>query len=218
MNAYITVHGMHHITGITEQPLNNSLWIVGFNMGDIPENPNPYAEPFYHAYIAEAPSGSNETQAVSLSGGHDLALPLSVVWTTPPEPPAECGNVDINSDGRVDFEDFAVLALYWLIADCNGSDNCLRADINCDNFIDIEDMTILAENWLASSFCNRADINNDRVVNSIDFASIAKYWLVDDCSLFNNCEGADIDGNNTINLNDIAILAQYWLEPNCTVP
>jgi hypothetical protein len=79
----IAINGMHHVTSITEDPTTGSLWIAGFNMEQIPQYPNPFQLPFYYPYLAEVHSGSNSGQAMPLFdlSSHDLALPMSVIWT-----------------------------------------------------------------------------------------------------------------------------------------
>jgi hypothetical protein len=79
----ITINGMHHVTSIAEDPTTGSLWIAGFNMEQIPQYPNPFQLPFYYPYLAEVQSDSDSGQAIPLFdlGSHDLALPMSVIWT-----------------------------------------------------------------------------------------------------------------------------------------
>jgi len=79
----ITINGMHHVTGITEDPITKSLWLVGFNMDQIPQYPNPTQWPFYYPYLTEVHYDSNSGQAVPLfdPASHDLALPMSIIWT-----------------------------------------------------------------------------------------------------------------------------------------
>ena len=79
----ITINGMQHVTDITEDPATGTLWIVGFNMVQIPQYPNPFQMPFYDPCLAEIPLGSNNGQAEPLynPASHDLALPMSIIWT-----------------------------------------------------------------------------------------------------------------------------------------
>jgi len=80
----ITLTGMQHVTGITEDPVTGSLWVVGFNMEIVPLYPNPTQPPFYYPYLAEIAQDSNKINLISLLDpvSHDLALPVSVVWNT----------------------------------------------------------------------------------------------------------------------------------------
>ncbi len=143
----ITVNGMHHVAGITEEPATGSLWIVGFNMDSFPQWPNPFQPPFYHPCLAEVPYGSNIVQAESIydPDTHDLALPTSIVWTKP----VKCGGADIDGDGKVNFVDLAVLGSAWLAgigdAEWNSDGNI---SVPADAFIDNRDLAVLAEHWL----------------------------------------------------------------------
>jgi hypothetical protein len=81
----ITINDMHHATGITEDPQTGTLWVVGFNMYDIPPYPNPTLSAFYHPFLARIPYDSNNVQQPTPLfdyDRHDLALPLSIVWTS----------------------------------------------------------------------------------------------------------------------------------------
>ena len=79
----ITIDGMQHIAGITEDATTGQLWILGFNMYSVPEYPNPTIPPFYLPCLANVAPGNDHVQAQSLydPGSHDLAFPLSIVWT-----------------------------------------------------------------------------------------------------------------------------------------
>jgi hypothetical protein len=56
---------------------------------------------------------------------------------------------DINEDGTVNLEDFAVLAGWWLYDDaCVVSDWCEGSDFDRSNTVDLIDLTTLTENWL----------------------------------------------------------------------
>lgn len=54
---------------------------------------------------------------------------------------------DIVMDGRVDLEDFALLAGRWQDGSCAG-DNCGGADANGDGVVNIGDLSIIANAWL----------------------------------------------------------------------
>jgi hypothetical protein len=79
----ITIDGMQHVTGITEDPATETLWVVGFNMINAPQYPNPYLPAFYYPYLAKVLNSGDDVQLISLydPGLHDLALPMSIVWT-----------------------------------------------------------------------------------------------------------------------------------------
>ncbi|AQQ09873.1 hypothetical protein L21SP3_01693 [Sedimentisphaera cyanobacteriorum] len=60
---------------------------------------------------------------------------------------------DINQDFRVDFQDYAVLAKFWL-DDISAQTDVMahRADLEEDDFIDYQDLFVLADNWLECTF------------------------------------------------------------------
>ena len=53
---------------------------------------------------------------------------------------------DLDGDSDVDFDDYAILAAYWLRTDCAG---CGGADWNCDERLDLLDLLDFAAGWLA---------------------------------------------------------------------
>jgi len=59
-----------------------------------------------------------------------------------------CGYVDFNCDGRVDFKDLAVLALYWSQTNCG---QCGGADITGDEQVNIRDVNVVAKYWLTAT-------------------------------------------------------------------
>ncbi|MHC4557044.1 MAG: hypothetical protein ACYS80_07035, partial [Planctomycetota bacterium] len=75
---------------------------------------------------------------------HDLALPMSVVWTSA----ATCGGVDLDQSGDVSFSDLAVLAGYWLDTNCAEPQWCDGADADQSQTVDTVDLAILTQNWL----------------------------------------------------------------------
>ena len=83
----ITINGMQHVTGITEDPVTGSLWVIGFNMEAVSLYPNPFQPPFYHPYLAEIGQDNKKISLKSLLDpiSHDLALPMSIIWTAKAE-------------------------------------------------------------------------------------------------------------------------------------
>jgi len=150
----IDVNGMGHISDITEDPLNGSLWVVGFEMQDIPLYIYLSDAPFYEPYLAEIPYGSSgPVQAISLSDANDLALPMSIVWTGTVVPEEKCGGADLDQSGDVSFTDFAILASWYrLDSDCADSNDCEGADLepeaSPDGDVDIKDVAVFALHWL----------------------------------------------------------------------
>jgi len=140
----VTIEGIGHVTGIAEDPGTCSLWIAGFSM-EAPEWPTPGEEPFYSPRLAVLPADSNDAQLMDIedSDSHDLALPMSVIWTR------RCGGADLSGDGGVDFDDFAELASRFLAESGQG-----RYDIDCDltspadGTIDFKDLLTFTNFWL----------------------------------------------------------------------
>ncbi|MHC4387463.1 MAG: hypothetical protein ACYSX1_02530 [Planctomycetota bacterium] len=139
----ITISGMGHITGISEDPESGTLWVVGFTIPEIPTESDVHNEivlnevPFYRPYFATVPADSNgPIEAMRLSDYSDpnysLALPLSIVWT----------------DNRIDSSDFAIFAEHWCHTDCNDPDWCDGADLDESTVVDYNDLGILTRNWL----------------------------------------------------------------------
>ncbi|MFC1604650.1 hypothetical protein ACFL5F_06445 [Planctomycetota bacterium] len=85
----ITINGLQHITNITEDPINKRFWIVGFNIDytQVDANyavfMNPGLSAFYSPYWTSMSYNSNDVDldAYTISGQHNLALPISIVWT-----------------------------------------------------------------------------------------------------------------------------------------
>lgn len=79
----ITINDLQHITSLTEDTQTGTLWIVGFNMYDIPLYPNPYQMAFYYPFLAKIPNDGDNVEVLPLydPDSHDLALPMSILWT-----------------------------------------------------------------------------------------------------------------------------------------
>jgi hypothetical protein len=79
----VTINGMQHITDITEDPQTGTLWIAGFNMYDIPLYPNPNQTAFYYPFLAKIAKDSDDFEVLPIydPDSHDLALPMSILWT-----------------------------------------------------------------------------------------------------------------------------------------
>lgn len=59
-------------------------------------------------------------------------------------------NPDLNNDGIVNSEDFAILANHW-VEPCSDPDWCGGADFDRSEQVDFEDLRYMADNWLRSS-------------------------------------------------------------------
>jgi len=58
---------------------------------------------------------------------------------------------DFSGDGIVNFNDFAILAYYWVDSLCTDPDWCEGCDYDQSSTVDIEDLKTFAENWLWQS-------------------------------------------------------------------
>jgi hypothetical protein len=141
----VTINDMHHVTGITEDPQTGTLYVAGFNMYDIPLYPDPTKMAFYYPYLAKIPYGSDNVELILLfdPDSHDLALPMSIVWTSA----VEHGEVDLDNSGDVGFSDISVLTEHWLDSDCGPPDWCGGADLDRSGTVDLIDLNILIQNW-----------------------------------------------------------------------
>jgi hypothetical protein len=147
----ITVNDIHHITDITEDPITGDLWISAFNMYDIPTGVPPVTgEPFYKPYLAQVPLDQDNVTAISLdSQQHDLALPLSIIWTQV----QLCGGADFLGDGLVGIDDLCEIVSYWLESNCNRDNNwCDGVDLNKQSPVNMLDWSIFADHWM--EYCN----------------------------------------------------------------
>ena len=55
---------------------------------------------------------------------------------------------DFNTDTKVDFVDFAILASYWQVTDCQDWNWCEGADLDIDSDVDYNDLRLFVEYWL----------------------------------------------------------------------
>lgn len=55
---------------------------------------------------------------------------------------------DFNKDNKVDFADFAVLASYWQVMNCQDWDLCEGADLDTDGDVDRNDLRLFVKYWL----------------------------------------------------------------------
>jgi len=58
-------------------------------------------------------------------------------------------DTDINDDGKVNIEDFAVLSVWWDDENaCSTTDWCEGADFDMSGTVDMFDLAYFVENWL----------------------------------------------------------------------
>lgn len=110
---------------------------------------------------------------------------------------------DFTSNGKVNFEDFAVFCRYWLKDDCVAPFWCDGIDLNQDGDVNIEDITIFVDEWLYN-----AELD---ILNLIDFAELANWWGAGSCESQNDCNGADLNFDGVVDLHDLLILSNNWL-------
>jgi len=141
----ITINGMQHVTGITEDPASGSLLVAGFNMDNV-LYPDPYVAAFYYPYLAQVPYDSNSAEAVSLSDSHDLGLPTSIVWTNTPK----YGGADVDGSGSVTFVDFVLFVSAWLSTPGDAQwDPAFDISTPTDGIIDMKDFNVFGAHWQA---------------------------------------------------------------------
>jgi hypothetical protein len=159
LTRQITINSMHHATGITEDPATGMLYVIGFNMDEIPEYPDPTEAPFYEPRLAKVPYGGSSVDAQSLSGSHDLAMPLSISWTRA----IKCGRADADGSGTVSFGDLAILGENWLNSSCTPPGWCSGADIDMSKAVGMSDVDILADYWLETGCADYYSVKRDFV-------------------------------------------------------
>ena len=118
-------------------------------------------------------------------------------------------NSDLDTDGAVDFVDYASFASHWMADDCNYPGWCEGSDLNYDHKVDLQDLMEFAENWLWEKIPGDLDMDSD--VDFVDFAALATHWLEGNCAEKAWCEGADLDKSGSVDLYDLAQLAANWL-------
>jgi hypothetical protein len=79
----VTIDGVQHVTGITEDPATGTLLIAGFNADDVGQDPDPTQPAFYYPQLASISSVDDSVHVIPLyePASHDLALPMSILWT-----------------------------------------------------------------------------------------------------------------------------------------
>jgi hypothetical protein len=55
---------------------------------------------------------------------------------------------DFNRDGKVDFEDFAIMASHWLNTNCAANNHCDGTDLDLSGTVDCNDLMIFCRHWL----------------------------------------------------------------------
>jgi cyclophilin family peptidyl-prolyl cis-trans isomerase len=114
---------------------------------------------------------------------------------------------DLNADGKVNFEDFALFASQWTDDDCNSANSfCGGADFNYSGAVTANDLAPFLEHWLGQlgTEPELSDFTNDGVINFKD--------LDISCNPSNIfCDRADLNHDSSVNFTDFALFAQNWL-------
>ena len=122
---------------------------------------------------------------------------------------------DLNADGKVNFEDFALLASHWLGGDCNSANGfCGGTDFDYNGSVTAGDLGLFLDNWLGQLGFepSASDIVSDGLINFKDLAVLAAHWLDSACNLSNNfCGGSDLNHDSLVNFADFALFANNWL-------
>lgn len=145
--------------------------------------------------------------AIDIYGNEDESPTVISVTVIEPIPSEAC---DFNSDGIVNFLDFAHLAENWLRPDCNeGNGWCEQCDLNKLGSVEIYDLLIFTENWLWKAVEKIPDLNHDDKVDFKDYAILAHYWM-DPCFDPDCCGGSDLNENGVVDFVDLSTFARYW--------
>jgi cyclophilin family peptidyl-prolyl cis-trans isomerase len=122
---------------------------------------------------------------------------------------------DLNADGKVNFEDFAILASHWVDDDCNSANNfCGGADFNYNGSANANDLVMFLDNWLGQLGVEPAasDFNYDGVINFKDLTIFVAHWLDSGCNPSNNfCDRNDLNRDSSVDFADFALFANNWL-------
>ncbi len=113
---------------------------------------------------------------------------------------------DVDTDGQVNYPDFAIFALAWqsLLGEPDYNPVC---DFVVDDEINVNDLLVLSDNWLGR--ITIADFTADGRTNLQDFVLLYQNWLGDNPAIdivpIGNPDGI-------INIGELLILADHWLK------
>lgn len=116
-------------------------------------------------------------------------------------------STDINGDGIVDHQDFALLAAAWQSLQGEGTWNA-DCDINNDSVVNVSDLQEVATDWLDIT----GDLDGDGFVNYVDFGMFSIAWSSQDGDPNYNTD-YDFNGDGYIDLTDLLFLLKEngWL-------
>lgn len=125
---------------------SSDLFIAGRDeigeYGSLSGTVDVYAGEPVFVFLWIAGRGYADHDVGDLLGGGALSIDAALTTTL--------HRTDLNSDGLVDFQDFALFALQWLEQKChNPATNwCQRADIDRSSRVDAQDLHLFANTWL----------------------------------------------------------------------
>jgi hypothetical protein len=142
---------------------------------------------------------------------------------------------DFWPDNNINMRDFAMLASYWLRADCNASLWCGGTDLNKNGSVDYDDLRIFTEAWLSPFAHKPLSLwfpcwdNPRQCHGDADGKKEGLYWWVAGKDLtilqacyplpvyygdprYNPC--ADFDRDGDVDDDDVAILETWYMKPN----
>jgi hypothetical protein len=117
-------------------------------------------------------------------------------------------NPNLNNDSRVDFADFAILAINWMQTGAG-----LAGDFDDSNTVDVDDLMVFCWYWLTEyseyQQCQAqgVDLDNDGFIAFEDMAILAQNWLMTGEGL-----AGDFDDSNLVDYNDLWVLTDCWLK------
>ena len=117
---------------------------------------------------------------------------------------------DFSDNGRVDFEDFAILASYWAENTCGQPDWCHGADMDKNQIVDEQDLADFALDWLDIRVRGASDLNHDCAIDELDLAWLVERWLDQDCLYNGWCDEADLNYDLSVDFADFDVLASGW--------
>lgn len=103
-----------------------------------------------------------QTQSTFADAGWDFDKPIWMI-TGQDYPRLIWNDPDIDNSGKVDFEDYSILASNWMESDCGFCDS---ADLTGDRSVNIYDLLVFAAHWL----------EEDKVSNHVTDITIETAW------------------------------------------
>jgi hypothetical protein len=105
------------------------------------------------AAVCEATGVAPGTYDITVQGNYTLMNIRKNVFISDPNTSVDMGTLlegDTNSDDRIDFDDFTIFSMNWLVSESQANFD-IRADFDRNGQINIADLCLLANNWLSSS-------------------------------------------------------------------